>query len=262
MILHRILWLLLVCACALVALMAPSACAGPREYIDVTTLEEFPPHKYVYTIAPGDEIRVEIEQDEGYNWKTTVLPDGQATFRWAGELDVMGLTLAQTRDLLKKSLKDYYNDPRMSLQLLRFNGPDPIIYFGGLSGARSGAAGGSQSSSAGLIPYRTGIGLMEAMAVAGGPTEPDIDIVPYIYVVRNIKSIHDRKVYRFDLAAAVRGGSPDLPMHPGDVIFLDQSWLQDLGRALGIVGRVVGTGTGLLGTALLIDAVADGAFTR
>jgi hypothetical protein len=103
------------------------------------------------------------------------------------------------------------------------------------------------------------MGVIEAIALAGGPGEPDIDVAPYVYIVRKIHSIKDRKVYRFDLAAAVRGESVDLPLHPGDVFFLDQSWLQDLERALGITSRVIGSASQGLSAALFVDAIADGA---
>lgn len=250
-------------AIATVAILGGGCSSGPvPEPINVHELEALPENNYIYRIAPGDEIQVDILQDEDYDWKTTVLPDGSATFRYAGDLDVMGLTLAETRSLLRENLKDYYNPNTLSmtLQLLRTNGPDPIIYLGNFGGGSGTGGTESQIGRGGVIPYRKGIGLMEVVALAGGPGEPDIDVTPYLYVVRNIKSLKDRKVYRFDLALAVRGGSVDLPIHPGDVLFLDQSWLQDLSRALGYVSRIVGTTSQGIGSALLVDYLGDGAF--
>jgi len=245
------------CVLGLLALAA-SACTGPDKYVDVTELKELPADNYVYTLAPGDEVTIEILQDKDYDHSTTVLPDGSASFRWIGEVQVSGLTLAQTREAVRKKLIPYYNSPTMSLQLKRVNGPDPIVFLGNFGGSSSSGVT-PQVNNGGVIPYRKGMGVAEAVARAGGIGEPDVDVAPYLFVVRNIKSIKDRVVYRYDLAAAVRGGSPDLPLHPGDVMFIDQSWLQDLGRALGYVGTVVSSGAQGLGTALLIDTVADGA---
>lgn len=243
-------------ACVVFALWG---CAGPENAIDVTTLQELPPDNYVYRINPGDIVRVEIAEDKDYNFAATVLPDGSATFRWAGHLDLMGLTLTETRDLIKEKLEPWYASPTMTVYLERTGGPDPIVFLGNFGGATTQALG-AQKNTGGTIPYRKGMGVIEAVALAGGAGEPDIDVAPYLYIVRNIKSIKGRQVYRYDLAEAVRGGSPDLPLHPGDVLFLDQSWLQDLERALGITLRIVGGATNALGTALLVDAVADGAF--
>ena len=234
-----------------------NACAGPDSYTEVTTLTELPPDPYVYTINPGDIVQVDIEEDEDYDWETIVLPDGRATFKWAGEIDVMGMTLRETRGVLKKALVGYYTDPTMTLYLKRVNGPDPIVYIGNFGGVVD-RGGIPQHSSGGTIPYRRNMGVMEAIALAGGPGEPDVDVAPYVYVVRNIKSIKERQTFRYDLAEAVYGNSPDLPLHPGDVIFMDQSWLQDMERALGIYSRVVGTTASGLGTALLVDTIADG----
>lgn len=243
-------------AIAIVGMAFCVSCAGPEKYVDVTTLKELPKDDYVYTLTPGDEVSIEILQDKDYNHDTTVLPDGTASFRWIGEVDVMGLTLSQTRELLRGKLTPYFNNPTMSLKLKRTNGPDPIVFLGNFGGSSSGGPT-PQVSRGGLISYRKGMGVMEAVARAGGVGEPDIDVAPYLFVVRNIKTIDKRQVYRFDLAEAVRGGTPDLPLHPGDVMFIDQSWLQDLSRALGYVSSIVGSSTQGIGTALLIDTISD-----
>jgi protein involved in polysaccharide export with SLBB domain len=233
-----------------------ASCRTPENYIDVSTLEELPEDTYVYTIYPGDIVQVEIAEDADYNWAAEVLPDGSATFKWVGELDVMGLTLSETRDLLRQELVDYYVSPTMTLYLKRASGPDPIVYLGAFGGGSAGALG-RQRSTGGVIPYRRGMGVIEAVARAGGPAEPDIDITPYVYIIRNIKTLHDRKVYRYDLADAVRGESPDITLHPGDVIFLDQSWLQDLERALGITFRILGGAAAMGANYLFYSNIVD-----
>ncbi|MEE9312607.1 MAG: polysaccharide biosynthesis/export family protein [Planctomycetota bacterium] len=229
--------------------------ATPENFTPVETMTVFPEDPYIYRIAPGDEIEVLIQQDPDYADVTIVLPDGRAVFKFVGEMDVYGVTLKEASVKLKKALTRYYTNPTMTMRLKRTNGPDPIVYIGAFSGS-----GDQQNQTAGRISYRRGLGLIEALALSGGLSEPDVDIAEYIYVIRNIKTINERKVYRFDLAAAVRGASPDLPLHPGDVMFVDNSWLQNLGRALDIFGSVLGTATSTLSSALLIDTVADGAF--
>jgi protein involved in polysaccharide export with SLBB domain len=240
-----------------VVLTCLAACHSPDSYTDVDSLTELPDDPYVYTITPGDIVKVDIAEDEEYAWETTVLPDGSATFKWAGDIDVMGKTLQETRNVLKDKLKRYYVAPTMTLYLKRAQGPDPIVYIGNFGGVHE-VSGIGQRGNGGVIPYRKGMGAIEAIALAGGPGEPDLDITPYLYIVRNIKSIKDRKTFRYDLAEAVVGNQVDLPLHPGDVIFLDQSWLQDMERALGIYSSVLGSTTNALGTALLIDTIADG----
>jgi len=247
-------------------LLAGCKSKGP-EAVVVEDLTSIPRDDYVYTISPGDQIQVDIQQDKEYAWKTEVLPDGRAVFKYAGEIDCIGLTLRKLREKLGEGLKEYYTNPVMILQLSRVKGPDPIVFlgaWGGGSGAglgSGGGTGGGQTQNAHVVPYRKGLGVTEAIALAGGPSEPDIDIAPYVYIVRDIKSLK-RTVYRYDLALAVRGGTPDLPMHPGDVVFIDNSWLQDLGRALGIVSGIVSTASAGVSSALLVDVLADGNFGR
>jgi protein involved in polysaccharide export with SLBB domain len=257
-----------VLALLVIAMLLLAGCKskGPEPVV-VETLSQIPRDDYVYTISPGDQIQVDIQQDKEYAWKTEVLPDGRAVFKYAGEIDCIGLTLKKLREKLGEGLKEYYTNPVMILQLSRVKGPDPIVFlgaWGGGTGAGLGSGGGSgggQSQNAHVVPYRKGLGVTEAIALAGGPSEPDIDIAPYVYIVRDIKTLK-RTVYRYDLALAVRGGTPDLPLHPGDVVFIDNSWLQDLGRALGIVSGVVNTATAGVSSALLVDVLSDGAFGR
>jgi protein involved in polysaccharide export with SLBB domain len=251
-----------------IAVFALAGCKskGPEPVI-VEDLTQIPRDDYVYTIQPGDQVQVDIQQDKDYAWKTEVLPDGRAVFKYAGEIDCIGLTLKKLREKLGEGLKEYYTNPVMILQLSRVKGPDPIVFLGAWGGGSggglgtSGGTGGGQSQNAHVVPYRKGLGAIEAIALAGGPSEPDIDIAPYVYIVRDIKTLK-RTVYRYDLALAVRGGTPDLPLHPGDVVFIDNSWLQDLGRALGIVSGVVATASSGVASALLVDVLADGSFGR
>lgn len=247
----RLLLLLAVPALLIGACRSPA----PDQYEDVGELDKLPEDPYVYTLNPGDLVQVEIAEDDQYEWETEVLPDGSATFRWAGELDVMGLTLRETRELLKVRLKRYYNDPTMTLYLKRVNGPKPIVFLGNFGEVSSG---NRSAGSGGVVPYRKGIGVLETIAVAGGIREPNYDLAPYIYIVRNPQSIKDRTTYRFDFSEAVVGNIPDLPLHPGDIIFLDQSWLQDMERAIGVYSKMLGSTTNALGSALLIDTIADG----
>ncbi len=241
-------------------LLLLAACGSPPDdTVDVIDLDEIPEDNFIYTIAPGDELEIDIQQDPDYADQTTVLPDGRAVFKYAGTLDVMNLTLEETRTLLKTALKDYYTDPRMTIKLLKINGPDPIVFLGNFGGKTDGRAVG-QTNSGGVIPYRKGIGALEAVALAGGIGEPDIDVAPYMFIVRNIKSIKERKVYRYDLERALRGGQADLTLHPGDVLFLDQSWLQNLERAVSIFSRTLSAATSAANTALLVDVLSDGRF--
>jgi protein involved in polysaccharide export with SLBB domain len=216
----------------------------------VEDMAAFPRVEYVYAVSPGDEIHVDIQQDKEYAWKTEVLPDGSAVFRYAGQMDVMGLTLRQLHEKLAAALREYYVAPTMTLQLLRPKGPDPVVFLG----SWGGGTGGGQRMEGKVVPFRKGIGLTEAIALVGGPAEPDIDIAKHVYVTRNIKSLK-RTVYRFDLALAVRGGTPDLPLHPGDVVFIDNSWLQDFSRALSVVSQVTGAASQGATGVLLVDAL-------
>jgi polysaccharide export outer membrane protein len=82
------------------------------------------------------------------------------------------------------------------------------------------------------LPFRRGLRLTEALAIAGGSTKDSDDAD-----VRIIRGPLGRpRVYRADLAALVAGEGTDLALAPGDVIFVTEHWFA---TATDVVNRLV-----------------------
>jgi polysaccharide biosynthesis/export protein len=108
----------------------------------------------MFTLGPGDSVEIEILGTPASRAKTSVGPDGKIYYNLLSGLDVWGLTLGQTRELLEKQLAKYLNDPQVSLTL-RAVGSKYFWLLGRLNRP-------------GVYPLAAPTTLLESIAAAGG----------------------------------------------------------------------------------------------
>jgi polysaccharide biosynthesis/export protein len=108
----------------------------------------------MFTLGPGDTLEIEILGTPLSRAKTAVGPDGKIYFNLLPGLDVWGLTLSQTRELLEKQLAKYLNEPQVSLTL-RAVGSKYIWMLG-------------RVNRPGVYPLSAPTTLLESIATAGG----------------------------------------------------------------------------------------------
>ncbi len=76
------------------------------------------PSPELFTLGPGDRLEVELLSDLGSRATTTVGPDGKLYFNLLSGVDVWGLTLTQTKELLEKEFSKFIKEkPNISLTL-------------------------------------------------------------------------------------------------------------------------------------------------
>lgn len=113
------------------------------------------PNDEVFRLGPGDSIEIEIIGNSASRALTLVGPDGKIYFSLLPGLDVWGLTLGQTRELLQRELGKYLSSPQLSVSL-RMVGSKYIWLLG-------------QLNKPGIYPLAGPTTLLEALAGAGGP---------------------------------------------------------------------------------------------
>src|SRR5215831_7701629 len=64
-----------------------------------------------YSLQPGDKLRIEVYKDAQLSQSVQVRPDGKITMPLIGDIAAMGLTPIELRDTITKSLKEYVNNP-------------------------------------------------------------------------------------------------------------------------------------------------------
>jgi protein involved in polysaccharide export with SLBB domain len=75
------------------------------------------PSSDLFTLGPGDRIDIEIIGKPGSQAGTFVGPDGKIYYNLLPGLDVWGLTLEQTRELLQRELGKYITSPEVAITL-------------------------------------------------------------------------------------------------------------------------------------------------
>lgn len=101
-----------------------------------------------------------------------------------------------------------------------------------------------------VFPYREGLRLTEALALAGGVTvgadKGDIRVIR--------GTLQQPSVYRASLAALVDGETHDVLLRPGDIIFVTDHPLEDFNEVIGAIAPVLTLGTSSVALGLAIDA--------
>jgi polysaccharide biosynthesis/export protein len=113
------------------------------------------PTAALFTLGPGDSVEIELLGRPNSRATTLVGPDGRIYYSLLPGLDVWGLTLAQTTELLEKELGKYLNGPRVSVTL-RAVGSKYVWLLG-------------RMNKPGIYPLTGPTTLLELLALSGGP---------------------------------------------------------------------------------------------
>ncbi len=109
-----------------------------------------------FTLGPGDRLEIELLGDETTRSTTLVGPDGKIYFHLLPALDVLGLTLPQTKELLERGLTQYVREqPKVALTL-RAADSKRVWLLGRLNAP-------------GIYPMAGPMTLLEAISLASGP---------------------------------------------------------------------------------------------
>jgi polysaccharide export outer membrane protein len=112
------------------------------------------PSENLFTLGPGDAVEIEVAGAPTSRAITLVGPDGKVYYYLLPGLDVWGLTLKQTRDLLEKELGTYLTQPQVTVTL-RAVGSKHVWLLGRLN-------------KPGIYPLAGPMTLLESIAAAGG----------------------------------------------------------------------------------------------
>jgi len=144
----------------------------------------------------GDKIRVTVFGEDKLTGEYDIDPGGFVSLPLAGTLHAGGLTKSELEVVLtKKFQSSYLRDPKVTVDIANFR---PFYVLG-------------EVLKPGEYPYKSGMTVLSAIAVAGGQT----------YRASNsqvmIKRAGETQLKGYDLTA-------DVPIYPGDLIRLPQRY--------------------------------------
>lgn len=156
-----------------------------------------------YVLGPGDTIEIAFFGDPDLSRTVAIKPDGTIALSLIGEVKAAGMTTTQLADHLVKLYSKYKKAPSITVGVSGFR-VDRFYILG-------------QVNRQGEYQIRPGIGILELLASAGGPTQR-ADLAKSV-IIRNGK-----ETIQLDLLAAIaRSKSPDVQVVAGDVIFVPET---------------------------------------
>lgn len=147
---------------ALLSLVGLSACKTVAEDPDGLMLSRAQASEFssrtsygAYSIRPSDQIRVQVYDDQNITGEYQVDSSGYISIPLAGRIKASGLTPAQLeRAIVAKLTNGVLTKPNVTVQVMTYG---PIYVHG-------------EVKRAGEFPYRPGLTIMDAVALAGGYT--------------------------------------------------------------------------------------------
>jgi polysaccharide export outer membrane protein len=155
-----------------------------------------------YKLQPGDKLRIEVYKDEQLSQSVQIRPDGKITLPLVGDIAAMGMTPLDLRDRITTSLKDYVNNPVVTVIVVE--GTAPTAYVVG------------EVNRPGPVTLQTNMTVLQALAVAGGLK--DFANAKNIRILRKGTG-GSQQTIPFNYKDAIKGSSDaSLALHSGDTV--------------------------------------------
>lgn len=157
-------------------------------------------HEEDYRLGAGDKLRVEVYKQEQLSQSVQVRPDGKITLPLINDVTAAGRTTIELRDSLTASLKEYVNNPVVTV-IVQEAVAAQVHLIGEVRQS------GPQIMTAGTTA-------LQALAKAGGLTE--FAKTGSIHVLRTVNGRQQK--LPFDYKRALKGELEPFYLQPGDTI--------------------------------------------
>ena len=151
-----------------------------------------------YRVSPGDTLSIVVADDELFTRDCPVSGAGTISYPQLGDVAVAGLTTAELKTNLEKSLAKYLKYPQVSVTVRQYGQSGMSVFVMG------------EVKNPGAYPLSGGAGYMQALAAAGGLIETASGEITLV-------KARTRQSFTFQLGEAVSGASA-VVVEPGDVL--------------------------------------------
>jgi polysaccharide export outer membrane protein len=160
-----------------------------------------PPAPAEYRLNAGDKLRISVYKDPGSSLDSVqVRPDGKITMPFIGDLEATGHTPSELRDTITQSLKEYVNNPVVTVIVLEATTPAVFVL--------------GQVGHPGTVTIQGPMTVLQVLAVAGGLK--DFANEKNIRILR--KGPQGTETIRFNYREAITGHGQNPYLQPGDTI--------------------------------------------
>ena len=165
-----------------------------------------------YVIGPLDQLTIFVWRNPELGAKVQVRPDGRITTPLITDMPAVGKTSSQLAADITVALKQYINDPRVSVIVDQFSGTysQAVRVIGATEKPAS-------------IPYRANMTLLDAMIAVGGLSE--FAAGDRARLIRADKATGHQTEYQLHIGKLLKRGdsSANVKLAPGDVIIIPSS---------------------------------------
>ncbi len=165
-----------------------------------------------YLIGPGDTLDVFVWRNPEVSTSVTVRPDGKISTPLVEDLVAAGKTPTQLARDIEGALSNYLKEPLVTIMVTGFIGPysQQIRVVG-------------EATDPKVLPYRENMSVLDVMIAVGGLTE--FASGNKATIVREVDGKRQQFTVRLD--DLIRDGdiSANVPVLPGDILIIPESWL-------------------------------------
>ena len=197
-----------------VALLAMTACSGPRDATEPSVVAQAPSDAPAYVIGPGDTLDIFVHLSPELSASALpVRPDGRLSIPLAPDIVAAGMTPSALAREIEGRLRRYVVEPNVTVMVRSFVGaPESQVRVIG------------EATEPRAMPYRQGMTMLDVMINARGLTRYAAG--NRAELVRRTGPDGSRSTMRVRLNDLMRDGdmSQDVPIQPGDTLLIPQSW--------------------------------------
>jgi len=195
--------IVLAAACALA--LGGCATRGGQQPVETQVTES------QYLIGPGDAVNIIVWRNPEVSMSVPVRPDGKITTPLVEDLPAAGKTSTALARDIEKALAKYIQQPVVTVVVTTFIGnySEQIRVIG-------------QAAKPQALAYRRDMSLMDVMIAVGGTTE--FAAGNRASLIRNVDGKQQRFNVRLDDLIKEGDISANVPMRPGDVLVIPESF--------------------------------------
>lgn len=155
-----------------------------------------------YRIGREDVVAVEVWKDPALSAKVPVRPDGKISLPMIGDVNAEGRSAAELKLEITERLKPYVEQPVVGVMVTEVNAARFFVL--------------GEVAHPGAFLVRGEVSVIQALALAGGPTE--FANQRSVVVIRPQPGKQQR--YKVDCREVLAGNAPAIALMPGDTVFV------------------------------------------
>jgi protein involved in polysaccharide export with SLBB domain len=157
-------------------------------------------------LGPGDIIAIRVTDQDALSGEYEVGEDGTIRFPWIENVEVAGRTRGEIAELIEQKLADgWLRQPQVTVRVLDRQNREVSVL--------------GQVNEPGSYPFKERLTLVQAISLAGGMNP--------LAQTKKVKLIRETaqgtKTYEIDVGAILESKRGDLPLQPGDIVFVPEA---------------------------------------